>query len=327
MQPNWGGYNNNTQNNTQYPMDNRHGNIPMPIQSNNNGYNKNSFGTVFNPLPNIPFNGYDPKSLFDNHNFVNSNNLLHNNLHNIILNEKIREYSVLIDSKDRNYQAYPDPFHYTVSFNPLPSKTEIVNGKKVVYETPNPIVQGNFDNVRYIKLEDIFLPIFTKVTKKCEINEDGNKIMVDAIDGRYLLPDDIYNVLTIKEYTDVNNRSTNDVLNDSFATVYYDYRINETHYHGYTKNGIKIFAEDDLATINKFRIDFYDQYGKPLRVPSIDKNIISDTECDCDEDDINDPNNNCFRHNLHHPLNPIFQHHIHFKIGVVEPHLNKKVFS
>ena len=54
----------------------------------------NCFSNVFNPMTNISTNGYDPKSMFNNNNFVNRGDILHNNLNNILLNEEIREYSV-----------------------------------------------------------------------------------------------------------------------------------------------------------------------------------------------------------------------------------------
>jgi hypothetical protein len=285
-----------------------------------------NFHTAFNTLPTIQTNGYDPKGIFDNHNFINKNNIRHNNLSNILLNEEIREYSVMIDSKDRNYQVYPDPFTYEVKFHPLPKTKEKINGKYVVYEEPAPTINDNFTNVRYIKLEEVVLPYFTKVKTVQEKNDDDEIVDTWKVDTSQPLTDDMYVVLSLGEYSDENYKSTNDVLSNSFAIIYFDSKLNNTHYFGCTANGVKIFPADQLAKIDKLKISFMDAYGQPITCKHVDKNIKSNMVCTC-EDPNGDEDTDCFKHNLFHPLNPIFQHHLHFKVGVVEPRLSKLTFS
>ena len=289
-------------------------------------FTPNNFQTAFNPMPTIPFQGNEPKSIFKNHNFVNRNDILNNNLQNILLHEEIREYSVMIDSKDRNYQVYPDPFAYEVKFNPLPRSREKVNGKYITYEEPNPVINDSFNNVRYIKLEEIVLPFYTKIKQVDVKNEDDEIVKTWNVNTQKLLTDNLYTVLSIGEYKDINYRSTNDVLGDSFATIYYDTKISNTHYMGYTSNGVKYFPPDQLAKIDKFKISFMDPYGNPLMCPHVNKKIKSNLVCACEDPD-GDDDTDCFEHNIFHPLNPIFQHHLQFKVGVVESRLNKKTFS
>lgn len=308
---------------------------PLPYNNtlNNNTLNnvhhgQNSqafFKTAFNPLPTVLTQGYDPKDMFNNHNFVNKNDILHNNLNSILLNEEIREYSVMIDSKDRNYQVYPDPFCYEVKFGPLPKSRERINGKIVTYEDPAPIINDNFINVRYIKLETAILPLYNKTRIVNEICDNEPK-QIYKVDITRSLPDLMYIVLSIGDYNDNNYRSTNDVLADSFAVIYYDGKISNTHYKGITSTGIKIFQQDQLGKIDKLKINFMDPYGRLLVCRHMDKNIKSNCICICDNPD-GDDETNCFIHNLCHPLNPIFQHHLQFKIGVSEPRLNKLTFN
>lgn len=309
------------QNNMYYPQMN---NTPTPYNSIIG--KQGNFPTAFNPLPNIQTNGHDSKGLFSNHNFVNKNNILHNNLSNILLNEEIREYSVMIDSKDRNYQVYPDPFSFEVKFHPLPKTKEKINGKYVTYEEPAPTINDNFINVRYIKLEDVILPLFNKIRKVDEENDEGEIIKTWKVDTTKPLTDELYIVLSLGEYADDNYKSTNDVLSDSFSIIYFDSKANNTHYFGYTANGLKIFPQDQLAKIDRLKISFMDPYGQLLRCSHLDKKIKSNMECTCKDPD-GDEDTNCFKHNLFHPLNPIFQTHLHFKIGVVEPRLNKLTFN
>src|SRR5690606_27830248 len=110
-----------------------------------------------------------------------------------------------------------------------------------------------FTNVRYVVLEDIILPFFTKIkgVNKQVIREDGGLDVAKEwkLDTSRPLTEYLYIVLTIDQYNDVNIRSTNDVLSDSFATIYYDYATNGTHYMGTSDNGIKIFRQDQLGNI------------------------------------------------------------------------------
>lgn len=291
----------------------------------NTNTDQNNFGTAFRPLMNMKIQncGYDPKSFFVNYDFENRNHILHNNLDKILLNEEIREYSVMIDSKDRNYQVYTDPFNYEVKFRPLPKSRDKNCGKITIHEDPSPTIYDNFTNVRYIKLDSIILPFYTKIKLENEM-VDGEIVENWKIDTTKMLTDDLYVVLSLGEYTDINYRSTNDVLADSFAIIYYNNRLNDTHYLGSTSNGIKFFPKDQLAKIDKLKISFMDPYGNPIRCPHLDKEIKSNMVCTCKDDSYDV---DCFKHNLFHPLNPIFQHHLHFKIGVVEPRLNKLTFS
>lgn len=273
-------------------------------------------------------NGYDPKSQFKNHGFKNDGKILHNNLNNILLEEEIREYSVMIDSKDRNYQVYPDPFNYDVLFHPLSKSKTKINNKTIIYEQPNPVINDNFMNVRYIKLQEIILPYYYKIYKAYDYDSDSDEVTESwKINKSFQLPNNMYNILSLgRDFSDDNYKSTNDVLSDSFATIYYDSKANDTHYFGCTSNGIKYFPKDNLGKIDKLKISFMDPYGTPLSVPHLDKNILSNMTCNC-ENETGDDDTTCFKHNLFHPLNPIFQHHIHFKIGVVMPRLSKNIFS
>jgi hypothetical protein len=128
------------------------------------------------------------------------------------------------------------------------------------------------------------------------------------------------------DYADENYKSTNDVLSNSFATIYHDSKANNTHYFGCNSNGLKLFHKDQLGKIDKLKISFMDPYGNYLRCDHVDPTILSGMECCCNDPE-GDDDTTCFKHNLQHPLNPIFQHHIHLKVGVVEARLNKTTFN
>lgn len=233
------------------------------------------------------------------------------------VDEVIKEYSVMIDSKDRNYQVFPDPFRYDVVFGPLPAVRNYQEGL-TFQESPAPTISESFKDVRYIRLQEVILPLYTMVRKEREYDEDGDFTESWKVNVDKPLTNHPYVVLSLgSQYADVNYRSTNDVFSTSFATIYHDSKANLTHYFGFTSNGNREFTDDRLGRINKFEIRFMDPYGQPLSCPHVDKRILSGMECTC-RDPEGDDETTCFRHNLFHPLNPIFQHHLHFKIGVRE---------
>jgi hypothetical protein len=289
-------------------------------------YNLGNFDDVFRKQQPINFNGYDAKTPFNNKKFVNQNDIRHNNLDTNLLNRTIKEYSIIIDSKDRNYQVYEDPFCYDVKFTSTPTKREIINGKSVIIEDPAPTIGGSFKNVKYIKLQEMILPFYTGVRYEIEESEDGEKKGDWKVNVDKPLTDNFYVVLTLGDYPSDSFKSTNDLLSESFAVIYFDSRMNNTHYFGFTANGNKVYPDDHLGKIDRLRINFMDPYGNPIRCEHLDKRIQSNMECRC-EDPTGDDNTDCFKHNLFHPLNPIFQHHLHFKVGVVESNLNKLDFS
>jgi hypothetical protein len=312
-------------------------NVAAQSTGRQSGYqsNFNSYQTAFQPLlPEFhePYQGHQQKSMFNNHDFINDGTLLHNNLYPNILTEEIKEYSVLIDSKDRNYQIFPNPFRYDVTFNPVHSAKERVDGKIVSYEDPNPVINKGFENVRYIKLEDVILPFHNRTFKHTRKLDEPDERGLDAyvteefVDTHHPITENLYTILVIDEYRDVNIKSTNDVLSDSFAVIYKHSKANESHFNGFTNNAIKVFPPDQLGKIDKFRIRFLDPYGNELKCKHLDKRIKSGMVCTCDDDnDIYQPD--CFKHCINHPLNPLFQNHLHFKIGVVESYMNKKLLA
>jgi hypothetical protein len=255
----------------------------------------------------------------------NQLNSLQNSVQPQVIDEIIKEYSVMIDSKDRDYRVFPDPFCYDVTFGPLPATRNYQEGL-IFQDSPSPTISESFKDVRYIKLQEIILPLYTLVRQEKEYDEDGEFIMKWKVNVDKPLTNNPYVVLFIgDQYSDVNYRSTNDVLASGFATVYHDSNANLTHYFGFTSNGQREYTADALARINKFKIRFTDPYGDQIMCPHVDKTIESGMICTC-YDPEGDENTTCFRHNLFHPLNPIFQNHLHFKIGVSQTRIRTQRF-
>lgn len=292
--------------------------MELPHNSKNNYRDPwSNFNIAYRPSLEIPFNGTRPNDMFDNHNFKNQGGLIHNDIYDNVLNEWVREYSIYIDSKDRDFKVYPNPFKYTVDFSPPPATRISDNGESAKLEPIRPFIKGPIKDVRYIKLETAILPIYHR------INDDGTLNIKDKLKNR------IYNILQIKEFYDENRYSTSQELEDSFAILYPDSDIHDQKIHFQTKTrngGVYYFPPDTLGEIKKMTIRITDPYGT-LYQPDVDPKIDTPSHCICNPDPDMEANNKCFIHSLYHPGNPIFQNHLHFRVGVVIPRINKKIFN
>jgi len=143
--------------------------------------------------------------------YQNTNTTLHNNLGNMLQLEAITEYHINIDSCDRNIETYPDSYNYVVSFNALGKSTEKKFEKKFAGtfgETPAPVIERNFKNVKYIRLDRVILSRnnYTKFSINQNILVDKNNIEVE-IDC-----DKINSSKSSKEYVNIcNERIKEDV--------------------------------------------------------------------------------------------------------------------
>ena len=300
--PNTEGFNNNNLNKTNtgsnmfppngYSSPSPFGNFrgmttPQLNRFNNSGNRWNNLSTAFNQ--NTP--------LIHSNDFTNKKNMLHNNLHDNILHEEVIEYEINLDSKDRDINAFPDPFHYKVTFNPPSSRPDKDN---VVFTgPPKPHISREFKNVKYIKLDKIILPQYFKTII------DGGPHIVDT--GSNNMINERFILLSIKELNNSFTYGTNSSNEDNFASVYPDTFVGSKFYYGSSSslhNG-KMFKDSQLGNIKTLTIDFLDSHGNPIYVDGLDTSITDITDA-------------------RHPLYPDFQTHITLKAYVVENEINIK---
>lgn len=292
------GHNDNNQNRAFHPSNNispyNTGN-PFenfqPISTNSIANKSDTYAPVYQP----------PQQTFiDKINYKNPGNLLHNNISDFVLDEQIIEYRVHTDSLDRDILYYNDPFHFKVIFAPSNS-------------APAPHINNTFRNVKYIKLENIVMPIFNKVI---EGGASGEYIM----DPSSRITNDRYISLVIKEIEhdrtyatwDANTRTSisgkHYVAPSPFALIFPD-KILSTFFTGVPYYGTKVYKNSLLHNIDKLSIDFYDSCGLPITM----QGIYTPEELIADPIPITD---------LRHPLNKKHQLNATFIIGVVEPQIN-----
>jgi len=331
------GFNDNNFNRTAFPSN------TYPI---NGGMTGNPVGR-FNPLStNTQYNmnaipsmsnfkaAYEQNSpIIEKIDYTNRNNILHNNVGDNILDEHVVEYRICIDSLDRDIKYYPDPFSFTVKFNPISASNvqheEYIDykdkskGTKIVQTrfegAPSPVINKEFRNVKYVKLENVILPQYSKLKQK----NDG----AFAFDPDSSLITDRFVSLVIKEldcdrvYT-TSSASTRIGENGKsytpptpFALIIPDKLLGLNYYAGTPYYGSKIYKNSLLGNITQVTIQFYDCLGTPLKF----NHVFTHDDLEQYEFDNGDK---LPITDMRHPYNKKLQTHTSLIIGVVESQIN-----
>lgn len=267
-------------------------------------------------------------------NYQNKGQLLHNNVGDNVLDEHIVEYRIYIDSLDRDIKTYPDPFSFTVKFNP-PSASRIQHEEPVDYKNkskgtkivetrfeglPSPHITKEFRNVKYIKLENIILPRFHKLRLRGACDNFEFDETCNLTHNRYIS-------LVIKEIVQDNYYSTSEGVTrvspdgkcytppTPFALILPDKYLGYNFYTGVPYYGSKIYKNSDLGSITQLTIQFYDSSGLPIRIDD----LFTSDDLQQYEFDNGEPLPVC---DLRHPLNKEIQVNLSFVIGVVESQIN-----
>jgi len=259
----------------------------------NNGYPSGQFTSM---TPAMSYNSgtynfdksYQPNApIIERIDYRNNNELLHNNLQENVLSERIVEYKIMIDSRDRNVDAFPNPFKYAVTFNPATRRLisqEVYTdpkkpclGTKIVDESigiaPSPYINQEFKNVKYIKIDSVVLPQCAK------INDDGNDF--DSVCD-YTLPTDRFINMRIKELDSDQFFSTNNVVTNASFLLYPDKLLGTKYYVCSPYYNSRIYPNSKLGNISKLSIEFLDSFGntlnyylKPARCDKKAKNLFN----------------------------------------------------
>lgn len=329
------GYNDNNFNRQHFPS-----NI-FPPQGGRSGAYFNRFDPLttnlidqMNQLPNMSkiTESFEPNHpMIEPIDYRNKNHLIHNNVSTNVLDEHVVEYRMNIDSLDRDINYYLDPFYFTVKFNPPGGssvKEEMYRNPKckekgtIIKEThfnpsPEPHINKEFRNVKYIKLENIVLPLYSET-----IEEDD----VIIFDPTSRLIDDRFTSLVIKELEWERTVATYDNVTRydpntgklytpprQFSVLLPD-KVGKYYFTGLPFYGSRVYNNSLLGNINQMTFDFRDSCGAPIRY-----NDLYTAEELCEAQNNGNP---IPITNLRHPLNKKINLHMSFIVGVVEGQIN-----
>lgn len=297
-----------------YPMNGGMPGTPFgqynPITTNNSSFLNNNTATGSYNQAYLA----DQQAMIEKINYVNKGNLIHNNIGDTTLDEFIEEYRIHIDSLDRDIKEYPDPFKFTVKFN--------TDGKKRIHDTlfdaaPGPLINKQFRNVKYVKLENIIFPRYNKIIEK-----DGEYVC----DTESSLLDDRFISLVIKELQHQKVLSTleSSTRRDSkgnsvkaevpYALIIPD-KVNKKYFTGLPYYGSSVYKNSDHNNLDQLTIDIRDSCNVPVRFEG-----LYDYEDLCDKKECNEE---VPETDIRHPKNKKHQLHLTFIVGVVEGQQNK----
>ncbi len=297
--------------NRNYPNPPNMGSNPFgnynPLTTNNNIFSRqNNFNQAF--LPN--------STVLEKTDFRNKGEVLHNNLGDNLLLEQLTEYYINIDSKDRTVEVFTNPFNFYITFGGIgksierwgKDKTE----KKAFNGTPSPVIERSFQNVKFIKLDNVILPNSIAITRTsdavCEISQDPT---YDLTKYKYLL-------IRIKELCCDKIFSTNPVQGDSTFLLYPDKVMGENHTMWLSTFSVRLFQTSKLFNLTKLTIEIIDPLGNPIYVYDADTNkVINFATID---DDFPEDEAACIKE-----LSSKFQMNLSFIVGVIENELNTNI--
>jgi hypothetical protein len=214
---------------------------------------------------------YEPnKTLIDITDYTNKKHVLHNNLDDNLLNERIVEYSITIDSSDRDITKFPSPFYFQTSFGNINN---------------SPYIDKNMANVKYVTLNYITIPRTIAIdTSEINLNNNEFKItptssLITAIppgsynhtnkDPSWLL-DNLnsrpYLIVKIDGLKDEHTFGSSPKFGKNTIQIKADQRTGDMYIYKPKSNNTIVFANSSLKNINLLTLNLIDEKGKDINI-------------------------------------------------------------
>lgn len=211
-------------------------------------------------------------------NFAKQIPLLHENIPDNVLRPIIKEFTIVLDSIDRDVEKYPNPFEYTVNIGPLVQQriTEYLRDSKgdvirdgitgnflttdVIVPTPGPIIKNQISWLKYIRVIQGILP---RSHGAIELDKDRNtQVHIKELTGQ------------IGPY----KFSTNDELSDT-AAILSDYNILNENFFLALNAGSAVYYDETIRELKRLTISFKDSFGKQLSYPYLKSCACCNKKC------------------------------------------------
>jgi len=227
------------------------------------GYSQNQQRQSMNNQFNYNNSFAENSTLIPLENFSNPNNTIHNNLNQNVFNENIMDYSLHIDSGDRNTTVFPNPFKFVVSlggagtstsstFNPQ-TQTFVTNTFTGV---PSPRIEKNFKNIKYVCIDKFFFP-------KNIVYDVSNNVYtgISALSHKYR-----YLIVRIKELENNKLLSTNINVRDDSFIIYRDKDLGGCNAEIWIAAQPKrTYLKSALKNLDKLSIEIIDNNGNQIQ--------------------------------------------------------------
>ena len=190
--------------------------------------------------------------LIEKQNYQNQNNMIHNNVGNSVLAENVIEYSIHMDSVDRNINIYPNQFKFSVHFNDY---------------NMQPSIDKKFKNIKYIRLENIILPHVYSIdtsglsTNTTYTDASGNRF---SDNDDYVMTNHKFVLLKIKELANDRVLSTNNIVRSDTIKLYYDVTLNKFYDSWTTNQNSFVYTNSNLNNVSRLTFELFDPEGNQL---------------------------------------------------------------
>jgi hypothetical protein len=255
-------------------------------------------------------NAYLPNSTFiAQRDTKNMGHMLHNNMNDNVVSEMVTEYTVHVDGIDRDTNIFPNPYKFIVSLGGPSGQNNNESG------VPNPRIDVNFKNVKYIKLKYLMLP--RNINYDRVVDASGNKTYAIATTKSTILANYRYLLLRIKEISNDKLYSTNDIIKNDCFVIYRDSNYNDAMLDlWFATQPVKIFYDNGLKNLTRLTIEILTPDGEELRVLYNGNVKLSYIELNTDQTE--DTPSSDFHTNFYESV----QTNMEFELGVCENQLN-----
>lgn len=181
------------------------------------GFSQQGFGQQqnrqFNNYGNISQAFQENQQIISKPDFTNKGNVIHNNMGDSLRDQKIIEYKIHINSKDRNTSVDKSPFYFKIPF-----------GSTQAFK-----IDRKINQVKYISVDAVILPknVAIDVSKASDskLCPAGSTYLNDSLlstNPLTTLTANKFLILKIEELTNSRNMSTSDELNSNTFILYHD---------------------------------------------------------------------------------------------------------
>jgi hypothetical protein len=226
---------------------------PNTINQSKNNYNVNT-----------PLNkSFEPnKPLIEQNDNINKGELLHNNVNEKVLLERVVDYRINIHTKDRDISRFPSIFDMKVSLGNSNFTAKI---------------EKSFNNVKYVTLNYITLPRTMAIdvsnidvgTSSYNIYPTSSSFKSPAaanpLNIMYTLNNHPYLILKVSELVTDNYLGTNSLIDRDSFIIYPDQNLGDM-YGWKPKRTTIVFPNSALGNLSKLSLQLFDEQGNKLSI-------------------------------------------------------------
>jgi hypothetical protein len=238
------------------------------------------------------------------------------------LTDIVTEYTIHVDSKNRDIEIYPNPYTFNISLGGTPSysSNKIKNkdgsySSGIISGVPSPRIDLNFKNIKYFKLKYVMLPRNIIYEIDNTNLTPGNNYIV-ARTKSTILSNYRYLYVKIKELSNDKLYSTDDKKNDCFI-IYRDSNYNDSISDmWFATQPIKYYYDNTLKNLSKLTLQILTPSNEELRIKYNDNTGQYFLN-------YNELNNQTVNSDFYNLYNEDIQTSMEFEIGINETQITK----